>query len=167
MVLLELIPGNGIKIRLCHKYRSPKFCNNTHHCSAVTTFLECLLSNTLNLFIFSLSLGHFLSLPGVMLLEGLVVAVMAVPLLWLLGVTMPSLVQLTIQLSEEEASGLEEKAMWVEAGCCCSSLWSCSKHSASFVWPRERAMDSGRRPRESGMVRALRSHLYRTTAASR
>lgn len=103
-----------------------------------------------------------------MLLEGLVVVEMAAPLLWLLGVTMPSLVQLTIQLSEEGASGLGEKAMWVEGGCCCcSSLWSCSRHSASLVWPRERAMDSGRRPRESGMVRALRSHLYRTTAASR
>lgn len=48
----------------------------------------------------------------------------------------------------------------------CSSLWSCSRHSASFTCPLERAIDRGSRPRESGMEIARRSHLYSTTAAS-
>lgn len=47
-------------------------------------------------------------------------------------------------------------------GLCCS----CSKSSANRVWPRDRAIFSGRRPRESGMARALGSHWYRTSAAS-
>ena len=114
--------------------------------------------------------------PGVMLLDVLVVVVTA-PLLCPLWVITPSPAQLTIQPppSEEGASGADGKPRRElggggggrEVGVCCSSLWSCSRHSASLVWPRERAMDRGRRPRESGMASARRSHLYRTTAASR
>lgn len=48
----------------------------------------------------------------------------------------------------------------------CSSRCSCSKHSANFTWPRERAIASGSLPRESGIEMARRSHLYSTTAAS-
>lgn len=79
--------------------------------------------------------------------------------------------QLTIQLSVAGVSGAGEKDMRCVGGRgargCCSSLWSCSRHSASLVWPRDRAMERGRRPRESGMARARLSHLYRMTAASR
>lgn len=48
----------------------------------------------------------------------------------------------------------------------CSSRCSCSKHSANFTWPRDRAIASGSLPRESGIEMARRSHLYSTTAAS-
>lgn len=105
-------------------------------------------------------------------MQGVVVEVV-VPVFCPLGVTILSLPQLTIQLLEVGMSGLGEKDMLEVGGkedgvcCCCSSLWSCSRHSASLVWPRERAMERGRRPRESGMASALRSHLYKTTAASR
>ena len=71
----------------------------------------------------------------------LVVVVAPPPPLAPPDVTKPSLAQLTIQLSVVGgASGAEEKDMRVVRG---------------------------RRPRESGMARARRSHLYRTTAASR
>lgn len=88
-----------------------------------------------------------------------------------LGATTVSFAQLAIQLSVVGASGAGEKDMRFvggkAAGGCCSSLCSCSRHSANLVWPRERAMDRGKRPRESGIARARLSHLYRTTAASR
>lgn len=71
--------------------------------------------------------------------------------------------QLTIQLSVVGASGAGEKDMCdvggKGAGGCCSSLCSCSRHSANFVCPRDRAIESGKRPRESGMARARLSHL--------
>lgn len=100
-----------------------------------------------------------------------VVVVVAEPPFLPLGATTLSFAQLTIQLSVVGASGAGEKDMCVGggrgAGGCCSSLCSCSRHSANLVWPRERAIDRGKRPRESGIARARLSHLYRTTAASR
>lgn len=88
-----------------------------------------------------------------------------------LGATTLVFAQLTIQLSVVGASGAGEKDMRVVggrgAGGCCSSLCNCSRHSANLVWPRERAIDRGKRPRESGIARARLSHLYSTTAASR
>lgn len=100
-----------------------------------------------------------------------VVVVMAEPPFFPPGATMLSFAQLTIQLSVVGASGAGEKDMRLVggrgAGGCCSSLCSCSKHSANLVWPRERAMDKGKRPRESGIARARLSHLYKTTAASK
>ncbi|KAG9352750.1 hypothetical protein JZ751_017326 [Albula glossodonta] len=87
-----------------------------------------------------------------------------------LGAVTPSLLHDTIQLSEAVPSGAGEKDMrgvgGREVGVCWSSLCSCSRHSASLVWPRDLAMARGRRPRESGMASARRSHLYRTSAAS-
>lgn len=89
----------------------------------------------------------------------------------LLGATALLFAQLTIQLSVVGVSGAGEKDMRVVggigAGGCCSSLCSCSRHSANLVWPRDRAIESGKRPRESGIARARLSHLYRITAASR
>lgn len=100
-----------------------------------------------------------------------VVVVEADPPFLLLGAITLSFAQLTIQLSVVGASGPGEKDMRVEggrvAGACCSSLCSCSRHSANLVWPRERAIDRGKRPRESGIARARLSHLYSTTAASK
>lgn len=87
-----------------------------------------------------------------------------------LGATVPSFAQLTIQLSVVGASGAGEKDIRLVGGRGaggCSSRCSCSKHSANLVWPRERAIDNGKRPRESGIARARLSHLYRTTAASK
>lgn len=100
-----------------------------------------------------------------------VVVVVEEPPFLQLDATTLSFAQLTIQLSVVGASGAGEKDMRVVggrgAGGCCSSLCSCSRHSANLVWPRERAIDRGKRPRESGIARARLSHLYRTTAASR
>lgn len=100
----------------------------------------------------------------------MVVVVVGAPFLPL-GATILSLAQLAIQLSVVAESGAGEKDMRVVGGRgpggCCSSLCSCSRHSANLVCPRERAIDRGKRPRESGMARARLSHLYSTTAASR
>lgn len=79
------------------------------------------------------------------------------------GATTLLFAQLTIQLSVVGVSGAGEKDMRVVggrgAGGCCSSLCSCSRHSANFVCPRDRAIERGKRPRESGMARARLSHL--------
>lgn len=50
---------------------------------------------------------------------------------------------------------IQLSAGWLGAwGVCCS----CSKSSASRVWPRDRAMLSGKRPSESGIASARGSH---------
>lgn len=101
--------------------------------------------------------------PGLRLVVLDVVVVEAGPPFLPLGVTTLLFGQLTIQLSVVGASGAGEKDMrdvgGKGAGGCCSSLCSCSRHSANFVCPRDRAMESGKRPRESGMARARLSHL--------
>lgn len=102
-------------------------------------------------------------LPGLRLVVLDVVVVEAGPPFLPLGVTTLLFGQLTIQLSVVGASGAGEKDMrdvgGKGAGGCCSSLCSCSRHSANFVCPRDRAIESGKRPRESGMARARLSHL--------
>ena len=89
--------------------------------------------------------------------------VCAVPLRLLDKVSPP---HTSTQLSVCAPSDPGEKGRLGLDGRWCSSFWRCSRHSARRVWPRDRAMASGRRPRESGMARARRSHLYRRSAAS-
>lgn len=102
-------------------------------------------------------------MPGFRLVVLDVVVVEADPPFLPVGATTLLFAQLTIQLSVVAVSGAGEKDMRVVggrgAGGCCSSLCSCSRHSANFVCPRDRAIERGKRPRESGMARARLSHL--------